>query len=234
MQVYVWNVSSYFSLSEEDEIWEKSLALIDKERRTKLEKYRNPKDRARSLAAGLLLRYGFLQYRKQDENPGINTQYDLTCGQGAHEKPYFLHYPKVQFNLSHSGDYIALVIGEEQCGIDVQEPRRLSDGFRREFYHEQEKEWLENHPEDDIRLFSLKEAVMKFTGEGLSKGMNHFSVIPLLLKQEVREMNQCIWGESICLPNHYALSVVTSGEKDKCLLERAVYLEGFLKLPLPY
>ena len=280
MQVYVWNVSSYFSLNEEDAHWKNSLALIEEERRTKLEKYRNPKDKARSLAAGLLLRYGFLQFiekkesrntRKDDftdsicrknickdnnltdnickknicidnnfaENvcmekilTGYHTgenylmEYNLSCGEGLHEKPYFLHYPDIHFNLSHSGDYVALVIGEQPCGIDIQEPRTLSEGFRRKFYHEEEKEWLVNHPRDEIRIFSMKEAVMKYTGEGLSKGMSDFSVVPLLLKKEIREMDQHVFGDSMRLANDYALSVVTTGDIGSKLLDSAIYLES--------
>lgn len=257
MQIYVWNISSYFELREEDPEWQQALELIEQERREKIQKFRNHKDKARSLAAGLLLRYGYLQYvafkgnSRNDLYEQINAQQIdkeikcagkdslmmpygdgviLSCQEGEHEKPYLVDYPEVHFNLSHSGDYVALVIGESECGIDVQEPRNLSERFCLKFFHEEELSWLEEHSGTEMNMFSLKEAFMKYSGRGMSRGMKSFSVVPLLEGESMVEEGVNIRGEYSERIAPYSLGIVVDEKIENNLFENAVWLEGIMQL----
>lgn len=234
MLVYVWDISNLFSLEEGERIWLRALSLLDENRQLKLVKYRNHKDKVRSIAAGLLLRYGWLQYNRWKTDGGTlqkagqasSISFEallqeleavpciLTCREGVHEKPYLANNPDICFNLSHSGSYAALVIGDRQCGIDVQEKRMLSNSFCRRYYQEDEKKWLQQHPGCEIQIFSLKEAVTKYSGMGISRGIDRFSVVSLLEGERIWEMQSLLWGESYCMEDGSVLSVVSSGDRD--------------------
>lgn len=109
---------------------------------------------------------------------------------GPNGKPYFEELP-LHFSLSHSGSMVMLAISEREIGADVQEItgkdwKKLSERF----FSEEEKTYLrrleENSPkraEDEFhRLWCLKEAYGKWTGEGVGPYLD----IPIL-KQMKRE-----------------------------------------------
>lgn len=58
---------------------------------------------------------------------------------GEHGKPYITGHP-IYYNISHSGQYVVLVVADSEVGVDVQEKkgRRLSAMAKR-FFSEEEK-----------------------------------------------------------------------------------------------
>lgn len=220
MKIYICDVSDIFSLEEvtscysDNEQWKIALSFIDNNRRTKIEKIRNFKDKARSLAAGLLLHYALLEQTGRisanigyGENSILHclelidflklnyqnkTGYELKfleCNENEHGKPFLKQYPEIHFNISHSGNYVALIIGRCPCGVDVQESRELSDGFKNRFFHREEIQWLEENSDYYIDIFSMKESVVKCLGKGVSYGFSNFSVVPLF-KESSLELEQ--------------------------------------------
>lgn len=92
---------------------------------------------------------------------------------GENGKPYLDHHPT--FNLSHSGDFLAIAIAETPLlGIDIEGgPRRwdVKPLFKR-VCHPHERHWLATLPEANVMhgfltCWTRKEAVQKATGTGL-------------------------------------------------------------------
>lgn len=82
-------------------------------------------------------------------------------------KPYFKDYP-MHFNVSHSGEYLAIALSESPVGIDIQEPKNLREGMYRKVVQPQEQELIgENRQADFLRLWTLKESFVKAEGKGL-------------------------------------------------------------------
>ena len=52
-------------------------------------------------------------------------------------KPYILHVPW-HYNLSHSGDYVALAISDAPVGVDIQQKRPYKDSLVKRFFSEVE------------------------------------------------------------------------------------------------
>ena len=82
-------------------------------------------------------------------------------------KPY-LEGKTLHFNVSHSGEYLAIAISKYPVGIDIQEPKLIKDGmFRKVVQPEEECLIGEDRQKDFLRLWTLKESFVKAEGKGL-------------------------------------------------------------------
>jgi 4'-phosphopantetheinyl transferase len=91
--------------------------------------------------------------------------------------------PELRFNLSHTRDLVACVINlDTEVGIDVETlDRKSADlAIAKRFFSATEFTLLRDTPPDRqhdtfFRLWTLKEAFIKATGEGMSRGLDSFS-----------------------------------------------------------
>ena len=100
----------------------------------------------------------------------------LTFTYGSNGKPY-LKDKRAFFNISHSGDYVVCSVSESEIGCDVQTVTKYNPRIAARFFTEKEDAFLlksENQPEDFTRLWTLKESVLKKTGEGITGGLDSF------------------------------------------------------------
>ncbi len=112
---------------------------------------------------------------------------EVSFAYGEHGKPR-LHLEQgaspLRFNASGSKGLAAIAIARgAELGVDIERRRELSDWrqLAARFFHELESNALAKFPalqaEDAfMRLWTLKEAVVKFTGRGLYQGLNSFAV----------------------------------------------------------
>lgn len=125
-------------------------------------------ERARRLMARALLRIeiGALL----DISPRL-----LAFVRAPHGKPYipFENSTRICFNLSHSGDFIAIATGATEVGIDIEQHRDLDcmEEVARDCFDAKEYHFLQNGgtAEKQERFFSLwtrKEALLKGMGSG--------------------------------------------------------------------
>lgn len=85
----------------------------------------------------------------------------------------------LKFNLSHTGDTLAVLTAfDREPGVDIETPRpgRDSLALARRYYDPREIAWLERLPSDAraegfLRLWTLKEALLKAMGLGLRAGL---------------------------------------------------------------
>ncbi|MCR5102099.1 MAG: 4'-phosphopantetheinyl transferase superfamily protein [Butyrivibrio sp.] len=151
-------------------------SFIPQSRLKKAYDYKSQADRARSIAASYLLQTGLDEYQgKHIKNPDISF--------GEDGKPYFTDYPELHFSISHSGEYVACAFSDQEIGLDIQEERASNcDKIAARFYSPSENEYLNSIKNADLRkheffrIWSAKEAYIKFTGLGIREGMTTFSV----------------------------------------------------------
>lgn len=192
---------------------EKAEQKVDAVRYGKALKIREPKARAASLGAGLLL-----QKLARDCRNGICVEGMQRCFPerllAEAEKPIPLHYrfgvhgrPEIEglplhFSLSHSGSYVICAVSEQMVGADIQQFRDTdSRKLAQRFFPESENEKLEKCGESGrqrlfFEMWTRKEAYGKLTGEG---------VVPAL-KRETYEVD---WAD-FPAPEGYALAVCTT------------------------
>ena len=99
----------------------------------------------------------------------------------ANEKPLLKSDSGLCFNISHSGDYVALALSDSEVGCDIQEIRAYNPKVAKRNYCEKETEYIENSENKDesfIRLWALKESILKFTGTGIAGGLSNYDFSP--------------------------------------------------------
>lgn len=101
-------------------------------------------------------------------------------------KPYLPSHPGFHYNFSDSGDYLVLAVSpEHEIGVDLQKLTPVRAGvipMAERFFHPEDLALLRNvkDAEEQLKLFfriwTIKEAYLKCTGEGLSGGLNRCPV----------------------------------------------------------
>ena len=151
--------------------------LTDTEMKQTLSFYRL-QDRNRAILSRGLLRYFISQYLKKD-NKTIQFRY------GSYGKP-FLTNNTLQFNLSHSHDFIAFAfMNSEPVGIDIEYKQPLTDDLVSllasisSTYDINHFQQIPKVKRFDIfyYLWTMKEAYGKLLGKGLHSGLCDIDII---------------------------------------------------------
>ena len=81
----------------------------------------------------------------------------------------------LQFNVSHSGEYLAIAVSEFPVGVDIQEPKNIKDGMFRKVVQAEETELIGDERQNDfLRLWTLKESFVKAEGKGLRISLKEY------------------------------------------------------------
>ncbi len=121
-----------------------------------------------------------------------------------HGKPYLPAYPNLEFNLSHSGEYALLAVGEKYpLGVDIERyTGRPYAGIGEHVFSETENENLKNLPGSlkplmFFNTWAQKEAFIKLLGLGLSYPTTKLTVPGLL--QAAHQFHDPIHKGTWCL-----------------------------------
>lgn len=135
----------------------------------------NYTDAERGTVKALQSRHGreLLHYAAEKE---LSLDADnLIIAKGKHGKPYFRDLPSLHFNISHSGNYVAVILADTAVGVDVQVYRPIKERIIEKICNDSEKDLIgrENSSERVfIALWSLKESYVKATGTGMTFPMS--------------------------------------------------------------
>ena len=195
---------------------ERYLPFVSAERQQRIERLKPERSKVISLMSGMLLSAVL------SERCGVFPN-ELRYSYGEHGKPFLEGHPECCFSLSHSGELIALACGDSAVGIDVQKIDREKKHPMR-FLHQNERKSIlaaEDKAEEFCRIWTMNEAFVKLTGEGLSRGFNSFDV----LSMEECEFRTQLIGEymlTICTNNFTSepkIHTITENE----LIDRLFY-----------
>ena len=81
------------------------------------------------------------------------------------------------FNISHSKDMVFCVVGKQEIGCDVEWIRECNLKVAKRFFTDNEHKLLlesENADTDFFRLWTVKESILKHSGDGLSGGLSSY------------------------------------------------------------
>ena len=149
MKIYISDVSGFFT----EEGVKDLLPLVSEERRKKAGRFLKIEDKIRCLYTEILLK---------KVHPDMTDKGFLTDENG---KPYIPG--GAPFSISHSGKYVAVMVGEG--GIDIQQVKSISSGVIKRVLSAAEMEFLsaaEDKTDTFFKLWALKEATAKAMGTG--------------------------------------------------------------------
>ena len=164
------------------------MGLLPLSRLEKAEKLKNDGAKAQSIAAGLLLMVGTMLYIDSEEQ-GFKLQ-ELTHAAIMHlaNKYADVYESKISnndkesfyTNLSHSGDYVVLAVGDSPVGIDVEHKNDKDFKVTKRMFTETEQSYILNGADIESSqqrfrdIWTINEAFLKCLGIGISVPLNTF------------------------------------------------------------
>lgn len=146
--------------------FEAALPLLSEQRREQALKFKHEQGRKTCAAAYLLLCEGLRKEYGITEKPVFEY--------GEHGKPSIIGHPDIHFNLSHCREAAVCVVSDRPVGVDIESIRSYKDSLVRYTMNDVEIAQItqSSHPEEAFtRLWTMKEAVLKLSGEGLRNDM---------------------------------------------------------------
>ncbi len=145
------------------------------EKRARVLRMRHDSDKALALTAHRLLCYAVKTVHGlvlQPENFALEPQ----------GKPYLSAYPDIHFSISHSGSMAMCALDDSPVGADIEKLRDVGAGVAERVMTADELRVYANTSDKQsffFQVWTLKEAYIKYRGEGLSLPMRSFSAQPL-------------------------------------------------------
>lgn len=170
MNIYILNIKNEISSNK----YVNLLNCISTERREKIFKYKKQEDKVRSLFTEVLLRVMINRHSKLKDKE-INFKYN------KYGKPKLACNFGLEFNISHAGEFIVVVIDMYNVGVDIERCSKIDFlEIAKRFYTEEEYSYILNQEKKDqlymfYKIWTLKESYVKFIGEGLSFPINTVS-----------------------------------------------------------
>ena len=126
------------------------LEKIDESQKEKAYRYKNEVDQIRSLASSYL----------------VNTLSKESLLFNETGKPYYQNGPF--FNISHSGQYVVMVVSNKEIGVDIEENTEKDMSSLIRIFNEAEAKMIKEHT-DFYYLWCAKESLIKCIGSSLGK-----------------------------------------------------------------
>ena len=145
---------------------ETALNELSAQRREQALKFKHELGQRTCVAAYLLLCEGLQQEYGITEKPVFEY--------GKHGKPFMVEHPEIHFNLSHCREAAICMISDKPVGIDVESIREFKQTLVDYTMNEEEVRQIQSAERPDmefIKLWTQKEAVLKLSGEGISRDM---------------------------------------------------------------
>jgi 4'-phosphopantetheinyl transferase len=137
------------------------------EEKNKIRRFKNRKD-AENFLIGKIMQRNLIASLIEG-SPG-----KLIFGLTEYGRP-FLKFPRIKnfdFNLSHSGDYVAMAVTKGSVGIDLEKIGRFDVEMAVDYLTEEELKYLNSRRNKTLerfyQLWVLKESFVKANGKGLS------------------------------------------------------------------
>lgn len=107
----------------------------------------------------------------------------------------FINDAKFYYNLTHSGDWVGLAYGRNEVGLDIERVVDERNQLSYSFLTDKEMQFLcdyrgKSHKQQLVRLWTIKEAYVKWLGTGLSTEMNSFSI-------NIDNIEDMVWEDSV-------------------------------------
>ena len=143
-----------------------ALAEISEQRREQALRFKFERGQRTCVLAYLLLKKALREEYGLTENPLFEY--------GPHGKPFIVGHPEIHFTLSHCREAVACAVSDRPVGIDVESVQRYRESLAQYTMSDEEQRLIAAAERPDvafIRLWTMKEARLKLTGEGITNDL---------------------------------------------------------------
>lgn len=220
-QVIVWS----WGLQGEPFVGDDAQAFLSDDERARQQRFVSEELRRRFLAARAGLR--MLLGRHLDRDPR-----SLAFATGEFGKPRLVGTDQIHFNLSHSEERAVLAISDAEVGIDLERARPIEhvDLAKRYFHPNEVAAITASRDEAEQRrafflVWTLKEAVVKALGTGLSTPLDSFEVAIAASRPRLAvapEGAPQTWWLHAAMADDYCCALAVPGAGEVGLIQRTV------------
>lgn len=175
------------------------IQYVSKDRIDKAMRMRHDEDKLRSLLVEKVLNDLLLESNLITGSP-VELEYD------KYGKPSVKNIEDIYISLSHAGEYVVCMVADAPCGIDIEKTDRNYKNILKRVFTKEELEAGDND-EFYATLWTLKEAVVKAIGTGITQDFREFAVLGS--ECEVKGVKYKI--ETLEAPLNYAMSFAIKG-----------------------
>lgn len=143
-----------------------ALTEISSERREQALRFKHELGRRQCVLAYLLLKRALREEYGITQNPVFSY--------GEHGKPMLVGHPEIHFNLSHCREAVACAVSDRPVGIDVESVHRYKESLVNYTMSKREQQAILGADDPALaftRLWTMKEARLKLSGEGIGNAM---------------------------------------------------------------
>lgn len=140
------------------------MRFVPQKKKKRIMRQRIKQNADNMLVGTILARYMILKFFKIP----LSAQH---ISYGLHGKPYLRDYPNAQFNISHSGQFVACAVYDRPIGLDIQKIVPYHRDVAKRIFKPNDIVHIESSPDPDFeftKLWAQKEAYLKMLGIGLS------------------------------------------------------------------
>ena len=140
-----------------------ALADISEQRRQQALRFRHERGQRTCVLAYLLLKKAL----REEYGIGGNPTFEY----GEHGKPRLAEHPDIHFSLSHCREAVVCAVSQRPVGIDVESVSRYKEPLAVYAMNDGERAEIMAAERPDVafaRLWTMKEARLKLTGEGIA------------------------------------------------------------------
>lgn len=144
-------------------------------------------------------------------NENYNIKYiDMEIIYNENGKPYFSK-KSIYFNISHSEDYVIVVISDKEIGVDIEKIKNISLSTIKLFSNKNEIDYIVKDKKflcfRAFQIYTLKEAYIKKYGKNLSELLNiNFSI----KNDKVESFDDLVSINIIYNIDNYVISIVST------------------------
>lgn len=132
--------------------------------------YHQKKDFIRSTLSSALLYYAL-------NKNGIDKK-DINIEKSSMGKPFLKNFKNIDFNITHSGDWVACAINISNIGIDIEQIKDIDITDFKEILTTKEIIYINEKLENFYQIWTLKESYLKALGTGIYKPLSSFTIQP--------------------------------------------------------
>lgn len=170
MEINIINVKEFFYNEKAEDL----IKYLEQEKQDRVLKYRRKEDKVRGIIGGILTKV--IAAKKNNRN--LN---EITYKYNEYNKPKFENINDLEFNISHSGDYVITAFDNNALGVDIEKISNMEyKDIAERFFSKEEFKWIiKEEGEKSLRRFykiwTLKESYVKLLGKGLNIPFDSFS-----------------------------------------------------------